>query len=258
MLNLIFSVVIPVIIMTRFGSLQAFLIALAFPIGFGIYEIIRNRKVSWQSGVGVFGVLLTGAFKILELPPEWVAYKEASVPLTLAIVVLVSAWLGRPLARVILNQVLDREKIETALAEQGNADEYEKRTAISTYLIAFTFFLSATLNFTLAKVIVKSDPSTAAYNSEIGRMTALSFPVITIPVMISMTITILYIMRTVSQMTGLEADQVLKQQGKGSAAGIASKISQQSANGVSPSPVIDVESRPTASPASSSEPPALR
>lgn len=242
MLNLLFTLVIPVIIMTRFGSLQAFLIALAFPIGFGLYEIVQKRKVSWQSGLGIFSVLLTGGFKILELPPEWVAFKEASVPFMLALAVLVSAWIGRPLARLFLNQVLDREKIEAALAERGNGDEYEKRTAIATYLLAFTFLLSATLNFALAKVVVTSDPSTAAYNSEIGRMMALSFPVITIPVMISMTITILYIMRTVSQMTGLEAEQVLKQQSKAAPASAAREPA-----GIDPATVIEVESRPASS-----------
>lgn len=253
MLNLLFSLVIPVIIMTRFGSLQAFLIALAFPIGFGLYEIYRNRKVSWQSGLGIFSVLLTGGFKILELPPEWVAFKEASVPFTLALAVLVSAWIGRPLARMFLNQVLDREKIEAALAERGNADEYERKTAIATYLLAFTFLLSATLNFVLAKVVVTSDPSTSAYNSEIGRMTALSFPVITIPVMISMTITILYIMRTVSQMTGLEAEAVLKQQGKAANATATARAANETAPaGFDDSAAIDVESRPVA-PTSSRE-----
>lgn len=244
MLNLLFSFIIPVVIMTRsdslpwFGSLAWFLIALAFPVGFGIYEIVRNRKVSWQAGLGVFSILLTGGFKILELPPEWVAFKEASVPLVLALAVLVSAWIGRPLARMFLNQVLDRESIDAALAERGNADEYDRRTSVATYLLAFTFLLSATLNFTLAKVIVTSDPATDAYNKEIGRMTALSFPVITIPVMIAMTITILYIMRTVSQMTGLEAEQVLKQKAP------QGKRAAQDAHAAAPEAVIDVPSRP--------------
>ncbi|HEU0163455.1 MAG TPA: VC0807 family protein [Thermomicrobiales bacterium] len=214
MLNLLFTVVIPVIILTRFGSLEAFLVALAFPIGFGIYEVVRNRRISWQSGLGIFSLLLTGGFKILHLPPEWVAVKEAMVPSVLALAVLVSAWVGRPLARLFLNQILDREKIDAALAERGNVHEYERRTSIATYLLAFTFLLSATLNFILAKVIVTSDPSTSAYNHEIGRMTALSFPVITIPVMVSMFVTIIYIMWTVSKLTGLEAESVIKQQPK--------------------------------------------
>lgn len=240
MLNLLFTVVIPVIIFTRFGSLQGFLVALAFPLGFGLYEIVKKRKISWQAGLGLFSILLTGGFKILELPPEWVAWKEGSVPFVLAMAILVSAWIGRPLARLFLDQVLDRDAIEAALAERGNHDEYERRTSIATYLLAGTFLLSATLNFVLAKVIVTSDPSTAAYNKEIGRMTALSFPVITVPVMIAMTITIIYIMVTVSRLTGLEAESVLKQK---------AKVGKQAEPDASPgslapeSQIIDVDAR---------------
>jgi hypothetical protein len=238
MLNLLFTVVIPVVILTRFGSLQGFLIALAFPLGFGLYEIISKRKLSWQAGLGIFSVLLTGGFKILELPPEWVAYKEASVPFVLALAILVSAWIGRPLARLFLDQILDREQIDAALAERGNHNEYERRTSLATYLLAFTFLLSATLNFGLAKVIVTSDPSTSAYNKEIGRMTALSFPVITVPVMITMFITIIYIMITVSRLTGLEAESVIKQQGKKKPVAETAQVQD--------SDVIDVDSRPSA------------
>lgn len=240
MLNLLFTVVVPVIILTRFGSLQAFLIALAFPLGFAAYEIWKNRRVSWQSGLGVFSLLLTGGFKLLDLPPEWVAVKEALVPSVLCLAVLISAWLGRPLARLFLNQILDREKIDLALAERGNAHLYERRTAIATYLLAFTFLLSATLNFILAKVIVTSDPSTSAYNHEIGRMTALSFPVITIPVMISMFVTIIYIMWTVSKLTGLEVESVIKQQPKKNA-----KATTDSDRAAASTDAIDVEGRTT-------------
>ncbi|MGB3304588.1 MAG: VC0807 family protein [Thermomicrobiales bacterium] len=242
MLNLLFTVVIPVIIFTRFGSLQGFLVALAFPLGFGLYEIIKKRKISWQAGLGLFSILLTGGFKILELPPEWVAWKEGSVPFVLAMAILVSAWIGRPLARLFLDQVLDRDAIEAALAERGNHDEYERRTSIATYLLAGTFLLSATLNFVLAKVIVTSDPSTAAYNKEIGRMTALSFPVITVPVMIAMTITIIYIMVTVSRLTGLEAESVLKQKSKG---GKPAESAASAEASVPESQIIDVEVRST-------------
>ncbi len=251
MLNLLFTIVIPVIIFTRFGSLQGFLIALAFPLGFGLFEIITKRKLSWQAGLGIFSILLTGGFKILKLPPEWVAWKEGSVPFVLAMAILVSAWIGRPLARLFLDQVLDRERIDAALAERGNAGEYERRTAIATYLLAGTFLLSATLNFMLAKIIVTSDPSTSAYNREIGRMTALSFPVITVPVIIAMTITIIYIMMTISKLTGLEAETVLKQKPKKGAKSGAATASSSVANpegnamsgGVSPADdrIIEIE-----------------
>lgn len=220
LLNLIFTIVIPVIILTRFsgedqlGIVGGILVALAFPIAFGLYSVIRERRIGWMPVVGIVSVLLTGGIALLELPPEWLAIKEAAVPAVLAIAILVSAWIGRPLARIFLDLMLDKERIDVALAERNTTDEYLRRTGIATYLLAGAFLLSAILNYVLARVVVTSPAGTEAFNSELGRMTALSFPVITLPVTIVLTGTIFYIMMTVSRLTGLEPEEVLKQKPK--------------------------------------------
>jgi intracellular septation protein A len=219
MLNLLINVVIPTVIMMRFsdedqlGGVGAMLVALAFPLTFGVYNMYKERKIGWVPVLGIVSILLSGGFNLLKFPPEAIAYKEASVPLVLALAILVSAWINRPLARIFLNQMLDREKVDVALRERGTYNEYEKRTAIATYLLAFAFLLSATLNFVLARIVVTSDPQTPEYTKEIGRMTGLSFPVITIPVMLVLMGTIIYVMITVTKLTGLEAEQVLRQPG---------------------------------------------
>jgi hypothetical protein len=219
MLNLLINVIIPTVIMIRFsdedelGGLGAMLVALAFPLCFGVYNMWKDRKIGWIPVLGIVSILLSGGFNLLKFPPEWIAVKEASIPFVLAMAILVSAWIGKPLARIFLDQMLDREAVDAALAERGNRDEYEKRTSIATYLLAFAFFLSSALNFVLARIIVTSDPQTPEYTREIGRMTGLSFPVITIPVMIVLMGTIIYIMMTVSKLTGLEAEQVIRQPG---------------------------------------------
>jgi hypothetical protein len=189
------------------------IVALAFPIGYAIFNIWKERRIGWTPVLGVISVLLTGGIALLELPPELVAIKEASIPLALALTILISAWIGRPLARVFLNQMLDRDKVYDALEERGTTDEYEERTARATYLLASAFLLSAALNYGLARWVVTSDPGTEAFNSELGRMTALSFPVITIPVMIVLFITVFYILRIVNEMTGLSAEEVVKKRG---------------------------------------------
>lgn len=220
MLNLLLTVVLPVIILTRFSSEDrlgpdgALIAALAIPVAYALWELARSRKVSANPIIGIVGVLLTGGFRLLELPPEWFAIKEAAIPAALALAILVSAWIGKPLARVFLNTVLDRERIDAALAETGNEAEYEERTSIATYLLASAFVLSAILNFVLARMVVTSDPGTDAFNSELGRMTALSYPVITIPVMIVLIGTLFYIFNTVGKLTGLELEDMMKQKPK--------------------------------------------
>jgi hypothetical protein len=220
MLNILINVVLPVLILTqmssddRLGPDRALLLALAIPIAYALWELVRVRKISWQPILGIVGVLMTGGFRLLELPPEWFAVKEAIVPAAFALAILVSAWIGKPLARVFLNAFLDKDRIETALRENGNEDEYEQRTSIATYLLAGAFTLSAILNFVLARMVVKADPGTDAFNDQLGRMTALSYPVITLPVMIVLMITIFYIFNTVGKMTGLEIEDMVKQDPK--------------------------------------------
>jgi len=220
MINLLITIILPVVILTRFSSEdslgpdRALALALALPIGYAIVELIRTRHISASPIIGVVSVLLTGGFRLLDIPPEWFAVKEAAIPAILALAILVSAWIGRPLARIFLNQILDRERIDNALAEHGTAHEYEQRTSIATYLLAGAFVLSAILNFVLARMVVTSDPGTDAFNSELGRMTALSYPVITIPVMIVLFGTILYIFNTVGKLTGLEMEDMMKQKQK--------------------------------------------
>jgi hypothetical protein len=224
MLNLFITVILPVIILTRFsdddslGPDRALVLALALPLGWAMWELARSRRVSASPIIGAVGVLLTGGFRLFEIPPKWFAIKEASIPAALALAILVSAWIGKPLARLFLNQVLDKERIDIALAERGNADEYERRTSIATYLLAGAFVLSAVLNFALARIIVTADPGTDRFNDQLGRMTALSYPVVMVPVMIVLMGTIFYILNMVGKLTGLEIEDMMKQKPKKGAA----------------------------------------
>jgi hypothetical protein len=216
MISILVNVVIPTIIMSRFagedklGAVGALLVALAFPFVYAVYEMAREKKVGWMPIIGLVSIIISGGIGLLKLPAEWIAVKEAMIPALLALAILVSAWIGKPLARVFLDNMLNKERVHAALEESGNLHEYERRTAIATWLLAGAFFLSAALNFILATIVVTADGGTEKYTQQMGRMTALSFPVITIPVFIVLTGTIFYIMNTVSKLTGLDAEDVIR------------------------------------------------
>ncbi|MDQ3524707.1 MAG: MFS transporter, partial [Chloroflexota bacterium] len=155
MLNILITLVIPVVILTRFsgeddlGPVRGVIVALAFPLGYAIYNIVKQGKIGWTPVIGVVSVMLTGGIALLELPPELVAIKEAAIPLALALAILISAWINHPLARIFLNQVLDRDKVHAALVERGTVEEYDRRTALATYMLASAFLLSSALNYGL-------------------------------------------------------------------------------------------------------------
>ncbi|MBU2099500.1 MAG: MFS transporter, partial [Gammaproteobacteria bacterium] len=75
------------------------------------------------------------------------------------------------------------------------------------------FFLSSTLNYILARIILVSPPGTAEFNAELGRMTALSYPVIAIPSMIVLMIAIWFVFSSIKRLTGHGLETFLVDQG---------------------------------------------
>lgn len=220
MISLVINILIPTVIMMRYasedrlGPVNALLIALAFPFLFGVWEMAKTRKVGWVPILGLVSIGISGGVGLLELPASWIAVKEAMIPGILALAILVSSWIGKPLARVFLDAIIDKDRIYPILQEQNKMDDYDRRTSVATWMLAGTFVLSAVLNFILARIVVTADGGTQQYTEQLGRMTALSFPVITVPVFIALTASIFYIMSTLSKLTGLEMDEVLKDQRK--------------------------------------------
>jgi MFS family permease len=217
LLNLAINIVIPVIILTRFsgedrlGATNGLLIALAFPVAYAIYDFARRRKFSFMSAIGFVGILVTVGIGLLELDPQWIAVKEAGVPLIIGVAIIGSQWTRYPLIRTFFGQILDNERIDEALSENGTTRAYNKRLTIATYLVGAAFFLSATLNYILARVIVVSPAGTPAFNEEFGRMTALSFLVIAVPTLVMVFIAIWYLVAGLIKLTGLDPRELMRQ-----------------------------------------------
>ena len=120
LVSLALNIVIPVIILVRFsgedelGPVNGLLLALAFPVGYGLYDLIarggfdpvrlfralvrRKRPydfIHWRrfnpySILGFVSVLLTGGIGLLKLPVEWLAIKEAAIPFIICAAVVIS------------------------------------------------------------------------------------------------------------------------------------------------------------------------
>ncbi|OIO60017.1 MAG: MFS transporter [Verrucomicrobia bacterium CG_4_10_14_3_um_filter_43_23] len=221
-LNLLLNIIAPVLLMMKGGQwfglspTAALAIALAFPISYGIYDLICRRKYNVLSILGFISILLTGGIGLLHLPKEWIAIKEAAIPLLIGIAVLVSLKTRYPLVRTLLfnKKIIDVPKVESALEENNNQTAFNKLLLRCTYLLSFSFLLSAVLNFALARIIIQSDTGTEAFTQELGKMTALSFPVIALPCTIIMFIALWMLFAGIKKLTGLTLESVLQQQGK--------------------------------------------
>ena len=216
-LDLIISILIPSLILMKLsgedklGPTMALVVALAFPIGYGIYDFVVNGNRNFMALLGVISVLLTGGIGLLKIDAQWLAIKEAAIPLCIGIGVLVANKMGYPLVKKLLFNpaILNTDKIHAELDKKKNRQQFDLRLDRANTLLAGTFLFSAIMNYFLAKLIVKSESGSSAFNEELGRMTLLSYPVIAIPSMIMMMAIFWFIWRTVNRLTGLSLEEIM-------------------------------------------------
>ncbi|MEC7815894.1 MAG: VC0807 family protein [Pseudomonadota bacterium] len=215
--DLLVSIVIPSVILMKFsgdgdlGSVNALIVALAFPLGWGLFELIRYRKKNFIALLGLISVTLTGGIGLLEIDAGWLAIKEAAVPAVIGLAVLISTRTRYPLVRTLLYNpnVLDTQKIHQALEQRGATAEFEQRLLNASYFFAGTFLFSSIMNYVLAKWIVVSPSGTQAFNEELGRMTLVSYPMIAIPSMVMMMVIFYYLWRSIRRLTGYTLEEVM-------------------------------------------------
>jgi hypothetical protein len=217
LVDLLISLLIPSLILmklsgeTHLGADRALMLALAFPLGWGGFELIRYRKFNFIALLGLVSVLLTGGIGLLKLDNQWLAVKEAAIPGLIGVAVLVSTRTRYPLIRTLLfnKSVLNVDKIHECLEQSGNTRPFEARLLKATYWLSGTFFFSSAMNYVLAKWIVVSPSGSEDFNAELGRMTLLSYPMIAIPSMIMLMAIFYYLWRTIHGLTGLKFEDVM-------------------------------------------------
>lgn len=243
-LNIGFNIIIPILILDKgekfFGSylepyfnntaIGILIIAILFPVVYFVYDYYKRSKYNFFSILGLISVLLTGGIGILEIPTKYFATKEAAIPLLLSIAVIVSLKTPKPLIRTLIYnpELFNVDKIQHALQAHNCELAFEKLLAKCTWLLALSFLLSSILNYMLARWIVVSPSGTDAFNAEVSKMMAWSWPVIVIPSLIIMIITLWMLLTGVKKMTGLSLDDVLHEKHDKNSADVAGKEIKQS------------------------------
>ena len=220
MFDLLVSIVIPSIILMKFsgaenlGASTALIVALAFPLSWGLFELFKYRKFNVIALLGLISVFLTGGIGLLQLDPQWLAIKEAAIPGLIGIAVLISTYTRYPLIRKLLYnpKLINVDKVRQKLNEYDNSKAFETRLQNATYLLSSTFLFSAVMNYVLAKWVVTSPAGSASFNEELGQMTLLSYPVIAIPSTLMMLAIFYYLWRTINGLTGLKLEEILATQ----------------------------------------------
>lgn len=217
--NILVNIVIPVIVLSKFskeeylGPVYGLVTALLIPLVYGLYEFFKNKRKNYFAVIGFVGILFSGVIGLLKFPPHWIAIKEAAVPFLIGVIILVTTktkW--QFVKKIIYNKnLLNTDKIEAALYAADLHPKLDQLLFRSNILLGATFFVSATLNYILAKVIVKSVPGTTQFNEELGRMAMLSLPVIAIPLTAIMALLFFYIVTQLKKLTRLSQEELFIQ-----------------------------------------------
>lgn len=223
LISIIANVVLPVYILNKLSSqdaLIALLVAMAFPLGYGIYSFIRSKKVNFISLLGLLNTLFTGGFALLKLAGIWFAVKEAAFPLLIGIFVLFSSFGKAPFLKMILfdSGALNTEDIFNTVREKAIDLEFSALVQRFTLYFSTSFFLSATLNFWLAIRIFKTIPKNLTdaaqnemLNQQIADMTWQGYIVIFIPSITILFITFFLFFRKLTKLTGLPFEKLIKE-----------------------------------------------
>jgi len=217
LIELLITLIIPSLILMKLsdpqdlGVVNALLLALAFPLFWGVRGLVRHRKLNFFAVLGLVSILLTGGISLLQLDTQWLAIKEAAIPGLIGLAVAVSAHTRYPLVRVVLFNptLMNVERIQESLRDRGNQAAFEVRLKIATWMLGGSFFFSSAMNYLLATWIVTSPAGTPTFNEELGRLTLLSYPMIALPSTLIMVAVLFYLTRTIRELAGLKLAEAL-------------------------------------------------
>ena len=221
-LNLVCNVALPTLMLTKFstekwlGPLWGLVIALAFPVGYGLYDFAVRKKANTLSILGFVSVLLSGGMGLFKADGFWFAVKDAVLPTCIGLFVLFSMRTKTPLLREMIfnEQIVDVPRVEAALAERSNRAAFEALMRRSSIWLAVSFIATAPVNFALARYILRSPPGTPEFNAELGRMHLIVWPVIVVPSMIALMIIFWKLLNGLAQLSGLTTDEIMKTERK--------------------------------------------
>nr|BFD59805.1 hypothetical protein CKG001_19120 [Bdellovibrio sp. CKG001]BFD63222.1 hypothetical protein BdHM001_19030 [Bdellovibrio sp. HM001] len=224
LLNIIFNIVLPVLILNKLskfiGPFWALILALAFPLGYGAYDLIKRKKFNAFSALGLLNVLLTGGLALLGLNGFWFAVKEAAFPALVGLFVMGSAFTKKPFIETLfLNPALMKvDLLEERLKANGKQKDFHDHMKKATIWLSLSFAFSAVCNFVLArKIFTEIDPTlttdaqSTLLNEQIAQMTTWSMAIIMVPSMLFLLGIFWYLMRGIKQHSGLSTEELLKE-----------------------------------------------
>lgn len=224
-INLIANILLPVVILNKTSlfpgehkAIIALVVALSFPLCYGLWDLFKNSKTNYFSILGVANTLITGLLAVFQLDGIWFAIKEAAMPAILGVGVYFSSIKDKPFFKTFINMsgLLRTDLIEAKSSEAGTETDVHKSYIKANNLFAMSFFLSAFLNFVLAMYIftpvpkgTTSEAKSVILNEQISQMTWIGMAAIGLPMMFFLAATLYQLFKNLQKHTGLSQDEMM-------------------------------------------------
>ena len=234
LVDIIVNVILPVLILSymskegskpwQLGPVIAMGVALALPLGFGIWHFIKHKKLNLFSCVGLFAILLTGLITIYlfsndsSRPHVGIIFgiKEAVQPLVIGSLFLITHRMSTPLLNTFLynDALFDVGRIEKKVKEKDVTPKYKALLWKCTLVMFGSFCVSAVANLFLSLYFFKGlDPAHTnwkeEYNLIVGKITGYGFLVIGLPFFFVMAFILFTLLKGLRNITELENDEIL-------------------------------------------------
>lgn len=218
LLNLVCNIVLPTLLLTIFskekylGPLWGLIVAVLFPVGYGIWDFATRKKMNFISIIGFVSVLASGVMGLTKANGFAFAVKDAVMPSIIGISVLLSLRSKEPLVRELLfnEQVVDVPRVDAALAERNARPAFDRLMVRASWALAATFFVSAVINFATARWLIRSAPGTEEFNAELGKMHSIGMVVMAVPAVAMMMVVLWRMIKGIEQLTGLTMDMIFR------------------------------------------------
>lgn len=186
---------------------NALLFSLLFPTAYFFYDLLFKHRKNVIAVLGFISVVVTGVVGFLQLSSEWIAIKDALIPLVVGFLILLSLKMRPPLLyRLICNdEIMNIDLVLCTLKENGNTRKFRKLFTNTTVLFFWSFVLSAVLHYVLAEIVLVDDmPS----NKQLGELMYLKYPYCVVPFAVFIILIVLYFFHGLKHITGLTLDEM--------------------------------------------------
>jgi hypothetical protein len=222
LLNLACNLVIPTVILIwlskdKFlGPLWGLIIALIFPISYGLHDFATRKRTNFISILGFFSVLLSGGLTLAKVGGFWFAVKDAALPALIGCTVLASLRSKTPIVRELFynEQIIDVPRVDAALDANNARPEFEQGLRKASIWLALTLLATAPVNYFLARAVLTSPAGTPEFNAELGKMHWLALLVIALPSVAMMMWVMWRFLGSLERLTGLTSDEIFKAEKK--------------------------------------------